>query len=234
MTSRKIAFIPSSTEVKELVPHPKPAKLYVPKSYKQLKNGALKNPVFEDYRIKNVSIKQCMPFLDSLTSGYIQETWTDIYIERGDDGHCIYQWASAPEIMSHRNEVNREINDSFYPAEYVWRQPWRIKTEKNYSCLIVHPLNREDLPFYTLSGIIDSDKYQHITFGNLPFYIKKDFQGLIPAGTPMFQIIPFKREHWISTSLEYDEKDQRLLNNEMFKHFSGAYKNKFWQSKKFD
>ena len=234
MISKKIAFIPSSIEVQELVPCPKPAKTYVPESYKKIKNNSLKNPIFENYKFKGFNIKQCMPFLDSLTTGYIQETWTDIYIERGNDSHCTYMWSSAPKIMADRSEVNREISNDFYPVEYIWMQPWKVKTEKNYSCLIVHPLNRDDLPFHTLSGVIDSDKYHHIAFGQLPFYLKKDFQGLIPAGTPMFQIIPFKRENWSSTVLDYDEKNQRLLNNEMFKHFFGAYKNKFWQAKKFD
>lgn len=231
---KTITFIPSSAEVEELVPHPKPSKLYVPESYKKIKNDALKNPVFEDHKLKSFNIKQCMPFLDSLTTGYIQETWTDIYIEKQNDTQCKYIWSSNPKIMSDRPYVNRDIEEGFYPVEFVWSQPWKLKTPKGYSCLVVHPLNREDLPFYTLSGVIDSDQYYHAIFGNIPFYIKKGFHGLIPAGTPMFQVILIKRERWKSDTVGYNDKEQRILSNEMYKKFFGVYKNKFWQSKSFE
>ena len=231
---KEITFIPSSLEVEELVPHPKPAELYVPESYKKIKNDTLKNPVFKDNKIKNFNLKQCMPFLDSLTAGYIQETWTDIYIENNNEGQCTYIWSSNPQIMSDRPYVNRDIDEGFYPVEFVWSQAWKIKTDKNYSCLVVHPLNRDDLPFYTLSGIIDSDQYHHAAFGNIPFYIKKGFHGLIPAGTPMFQIIPFKRENWKSTASAYNDKEQRILSNEVHKKFFGLYRDKFWQTKSFN
>jgi hypothetical protein len=231
---KKLTFIPSSTEVEELVPPPKPSKFYIPDSYKKIKNDVLKNPVFEDNKLKNSNIKQCMPFLDSLTAGYIQETWTDIHIETQNDGVCKYVWSSNPKIMSDRSHVNRDIEGTFYPVEFVWAQPWKIKLPKGYSCLIVHPLNREDLPFQTLSGVIDSDQYYHSTFGNIPFYLKKDFQGLIPAGTPMFQIIPFKRDNWESDTVEYSDKEQRILSNELSKKFFGVYKHKFWQTKSFN
>lgn len=230
---KKITFIPSNSTVEELILPPKPAKVYIPESYKKLKNDAIKNPIFEESKIKNLSIKQCMPFLDALTTGYIQETWTDIYIEKQLDDQCKYTWASNPQIMSDRKS-NRDIDDMFYPIEFAWNQPWKIKTDSGYSCLIVHPLNRDDLPFHTLSGIIDSDKYYHSPFGNLPFYLKKGFHGLIPAGTPMFQIIPFKRDTWKSSTVKYDEKNQRLLSNEVQKKFYGLYKDNFWQKKEFN
>jgi hypothetical protein len=50
------------------------------------------------------------------------------------------------------------------------------------------------LPFFTLSGVTDTD-----TWGGsdvLNFALKKDFEGVIPAGTPIVQIIPFRRETW--------------------------------------
>ena len=33
---------------------------------------------------------------------------------------------------------------------------------------------------------------------NFPFFIKEGFTGLIPYGTPIVQIIPFKRDDWKS------------------------------------
>jgi hypothetical protein len=231
---KKIEFIPSSLEVQHLVPSPKPSKKYIPESYKKIQTDKPKKIFFEGSKLTSNTIKQCMPFLDSLTNGYIQETWTDIYIEKQDEKTCKYIWSSNPEIMTNRNFINREIQEYFYPTEFTWRQPWKIKTPNRFSCLIVHPLNRDDLPFFTLSGIVDSDKYFHSSFGNIPFYIKKNFEGLIPAGTPMYQIIPIKRETWNSKNLIFDEKKQKILSNEILKKFLGAYKDNFWQKKYFN
>lgn len=228
---KKITFIPSSEEIENLVPFPKPAKLYVPEIYKKIKNDTLKNPKFEGHVVKN-NIKQCMPFFDSLTNGYIQETWTDIYIKNEGD-YCRFIWSSDPKIMSNREYKNKDIDNIFHQIEFVWSQPWKIKIEKGYSCLVVHPLNRDDLPFFTLSGIIDSDKYYHANFGNIPFYLKKDFEGLIPSGTPMYQIIPIKRDNWKTEILKFDEKQQKILSYQIQKKFWGAYKNNFWIKKNF-
>jgi hypothetical protein len=60
--------------------------------------------------------------------------------------------------------------------------------------LITHPINRYDLPFTSVSGLADYDVYP--LPGNVSFHIKEGFEGTIPAGTPIMQIIPIKREDW--------------------------------------
>jgi hypothetical protein len=66
--------------------------------------------------------------------------------------------------------------------------------------LITSPLNRLDLPFRSLTAVIDADVFYHILpdpmqgGGNYPFYLNRGFEGIIPIGTPMCQYIPFKRE----------------------------------------
>jgi hypothetical protein len=43
--------------------------------------------------------------------------------------------------------------------------------------------------------VVDTDKY--FAPINFPFVLNDySFEGLIPAGTPMAQVIPFKRESW--------------------------------------
>ena len=59
--------------------------------------------------------------------------------------------------------------------------------------MITHPLNRYDLPFITSSGIVDETVSWAGTFS---FWVKENFEGIIPYGTPMAQIIPFKRDSW--------------------------------------
>ena len=61
--------------------------------------------------------------------------------------------------------------------------------------MITHPLNRNDLPFITISGIVDGN-FAISADGNVPFYIKNNFEGIIPQGTPIAQLIPFYRQNW--------------------------------------
>jgi hypothetical protein len=93
-------------------------------------------------------------------------------------------------------------------------------------------LNRFDLPFTTTSGIMDSDSYS--TSGNLPFFIKKGFTGVIPAGTPIAQLIPIKRTSWTSVpnnnGLQYLEN----LQGETVRSEGKSYKKLFWTRKSYD
>ena len=78
----------------------------------------------------------------------------------------------------------------------IWLPQWGWKTPRGYSTLVTHPFNRFDLPFTTTTAIIDSDKYWGA--GNIPFFLKDGFEGIIPKGTPYVQIIPIKRKKWLS------------------------------------
>jgi hypothetical protein len=231
---KKITFIPSSLDTEKFVDFPRVSKKFIPQWYKDIKSEYLKNPKFEESgRLENVSLKQCMPFLDAMSSGYIQPTWCDIYVSFKND-EVSFKYAAGPKIMNVRKELNLNIAyDEYHPFEFTWCIEWIMKAPKGYSLLITHPMNRIDLPFYTLSGIIDSDHYHHGRSGNLPFYIKKGFEGLIPTGTPMFQIIPIKRNKWISVknkfSVEVEKKSQLERRN-----FWEFYKKNMWQKKQYE
>jgi hypothetical protein len=87
------------------------------------------------------------------------------------------------------------------------------------------------LPFHTLSGVIDSDSFFHTSGGNVPFYVHKGFEGIIPVGTPMYQIIPIKRDSWTSSNKDFNFEDNYIRNYALGKFFNGGYKNKFWNKK---
>jgi len=120
----------------------------------------------------------------------------------------------------------------FIDQECSWRQPWTPVLPKGYSMLITHPLNRMDLPFQTLSGIVDYDDFCVEIFpNNIPFYIYKGFSGLIPAGTPIFQMIPIKRDSWRSSVSEYDEVHARQSVHSFGRKFYGFYRDLYWKKK---
>ena len=76
-----IEFNPVSKLAELTVPPPKPAKEYLPDWYKNIKPFHTNPPEFNDLGRANRTVKMCMPFADSMTSGYIQESWQDINIE---------------------------------------------------------------------------------------------------------------------------------------------------------
>lgn len=231
---KKITFIPVSDEAENLVDMPKPAKLYLPKWYKDV-------PKFDNKKIKifnngmsNATMKSCMPFIDAFTSGYIQETWCDIYIEQNEN-EIIWKYSSGPEIISSRQDGTNyfPLNDDFLNIELLWKQQWTAKLPFGYSMLYTHPLNRHDLPFFSLSGVIDNDKYYiESSTVNYPFFIKRGFNGIIPKGTPMFQMIPIKRESWISSSDTF-RKYHSTGYRQVRKFFYDGYKKLYWVPKSY-
>lgn len=230
---REISFYPSSKDVELVVPPPKPAKEYIQQWYKNtkfFKNG--KTAQYENGRIKNISLKACAPFHDAMTSGYIQETWCDIYINQVGENYIEYHYSGFPEIIGHRESQSVPENDIYYNSELIWYTPWIPKTPRGYSVLSTNPQNFI-LPFKTLSGIIDSDVFYHSLNGFVPFYIKKGFSGIIPAGTPMYQFILIKREDWKSKIEKWNEDDAKSRLGIRLKNFSSVYRHNFHIKKKY-
>ena len=229
---KHIEFIPSSKEVSLVVPKPKPAKLYIPEWYKKIENN--NDHQFDEFgNVTNKNLKNCMPFLDALTHGYVQETWTDIHVTVDVKGEISYTYSTGPEIMTHRASSPFLVGDMYYPTEFVWKEPWVPKMPEGYSVLLTQPFNNFNLPFKSLDAVVDADKYHHGYNGSYPFYIYKGFSGLIPAGTPMYQLIPIKREPWESYASEYD-KDKNFIRHTMLKkHLFHSYQRFFWQRKSF-
>ena len=87
-----------------------------------------------------------------------------------------------------------------------------------------------DLPFQTLSAVVDTDKHNVPT--HFPFFMKHGFEGKIPLGTPIVQIIPFKRQEWKSVADKYDLYDPSMLN--ALTLVEDNYKKNTWESKKYE
>jgi hypothetical protein len=144
-----------------------------------------------------------------------------------------FKQKDGPTMFGTRHSTDMPINDEFYKIELVWRRPWSVILPENFSALVVHPLNRIDLPFVTMSGVVDFDKSIHAPIGNIPFFVKKGFEGVIPAGTPMLQIIPIQRFDWESKVHEHDSDFWKEKAEER-SNISDFYKKKIWQRKQFD
>jgi len=182
----------------------------------------------------NLGVKYCIPFLDTLSIGYMALLWQDLQVQRNPDGYPEFSWALDPQVIDGRNPVGFEelpIPAGHDEKQYIWQQPFSVKLPKGYSALYTHPLNRFDLPFTTLSGVHDSDTI--LAPGNFPFYIREDFEGIIPRGTPIFQIIPFKRESWVGEGSPELASEAEIRSQKTASMLTGFYKKLLWTRKSF-
>lgn len=220
---------------------PNPSIKEQPEYFRKIKNEPRHKSKFTNNGEAIRNVKSCMPYKDALSSGYIQKTWCDIFIEKNENEVRYYTSNNTNPIIGHRSGKEDYILENFYgymPIEFYWVSQWEPSTPKGYSILITNPMNRFDLPFTTSSGIIDSDVftlggYQFGSAGQIPFYIRSDFHGLIPAGTPMYQYIPIRRDDWVSEFRSYD--DSRRPDTEKFirRYFTGGYLKHFWKKKNY-
>jgi hypothetical protein len=227
----KILFIPVELDgnTNTFAEKPNPAKNYLPSWWKE-KKLTLKDRNNQEFVPPTLSVKACMPFLDSLISGYMLSTYQDIYVSN-QNGIQTLNWSIGPTPLIARDTPEiLPVPSGCSDVHFAWRVHLGIIIPKGYSMLITHPLNRHDLPFVTSSGIID----EGVSWGGqFSFWLKKDFEGLIPKGTPYAQILPFKRESWSSELRKDLIEESKNKHHEKNRYFSGFYKKFIRQEKKF-
>lgn len=240
MKNKKIIFQQAKEHVDGLLKKPKPSTTYVPDWYKNQKlfsnneNNLLKARKKDNY---GRTYKLCVPVTDSLTAGYTIELPVDIFIKNigTDENYIPYiEWQTDfPVLDVQNNELlgNYPVPDNFNRTSYRWTIDWKIITPNGYSSWIAHPSHRHDLPFLTLTGFVDTDKHPNSL--SLPFFIKNGFEGIIEEGTPIAQVIPIKRENWISIEKKYEKSlIINFFNNVNIKIIRN-YKSKFWTRKSY-
>jgi hypothetical protein len=143
-----------------------------------------------------------------------------------------FEWSSLNLISFHPIDQAPEYPNVKPHAYPKWNNPWSIKTPKGYSTLFVQPMHRESM-FTILPGIVDTDTYTAPV--NFPMVINDpDFEGLIPKGTPIAQVIPFKRDDWqIELGSTKELKKQYKHQQKLQTKFFDRYKTMFWTSKNY-
>lgn len=212
---------------------PKPSSVFLPEWYKRT-DGYLDNSKDVDYFGKTkATIKKCIPVFDSLTSGYIIPTYCDLWVKKNENGDSIFVTSSNINIEFHsisQAPYHPSMNNQVYPK---WANPWGIKTPKGYSTLFIPPVHSQNQFFTSLEGVVDTDTYNAPV--NFPFVLNDvNFEGLIPAGTPMIQLIPFKRDDWTHSFGNLKDKENILnVQNRLSSRFYDRYKKIFWNKKSF-
>jgi hypothetical protein len=191
--------------LRETLPRPIPALQALPDWLREMPGTAFSQLHGRDVR----TVKQCPPFVDAMRHGFMMRLPCDVTVA---DGRFSWDWDLPPleGVTQPRSPL------SFHAPAQVAGSPlaeatgrtlikfnsfWTIELEPGYSLFATHPVNRQDLPFRTLTGMVDSDRFNAVGILFPAAWIDANFEGLLPAGTPVAQCFPVSRE---TLALEFE------------------------------
>jgi hypothetical protein len=152
---------------------------------------------------EQMTVKKCPPFIDAMTSGFLVPLIADLRVENGT-----FSWdrdVPSGALMNYsRSPIDFHDNSQLSGTPFFdedrfvlkFTNFWTFEVPAGYSLLITHPFNRYDLPFVTLTGLVDADAYRD-NFINFPAHWHDlEFTGVLPRGTPVAQCVPMRRDAW--------------------------------------
>jgi hypothetical protein len=184
-------------ELEDLLPPPVPARRGLPDWLKTMPSEVV-SELLAGETVR--TLKQCPPVTDALGLGILLPLACDVVVKNGE---LSWDWqpprltdhsASRAPIGVHAPEQAR--GSPFEPDGLFikFTNFWTLETPPGWQILFTHPFNRFDLPFQTLTGLVDTDRFGH---GYVHFparWLDPTWEGTIPRGTPVVQAIPVRRE----------------------------------------
>jgi hypothetical protein len=183
--------------LESILPKPEPAKQGLPDWLKRMPMTA-----FSDFHGRDIrTVKQCPPFVDAMTTGFLIPLPCDVHCDRGR-----FEWDWDLPATSAPEQTRAPLN--FHVAAQLTDTPlqtgnrpaikfnsfWTIELEPGWSLLAMHPINRLDLPFRTLTGLVDCDRFNEIGIFFPALWTDPDYVGTLPRGLPVVQCVPVRRE----------------------------------------
>jgi hypothetical protein len=184
-------------ELIEVLPRPVPARDGLPEWLRAMPGEALVAELGGEVR----TLKHCPPFIDAMRTGFLMPLAADVSVEGGT-----FSWDWELPATALGRTTRSPL--SFHHAEQATGSPlhdpdrlflkfnnfWTIQLEPGWSLLVVHPINRADLPFQTLTGLVDADRWGDGLIHFPARWLAADFEGMLARGTPVAQCIPVRRE----------------------------------------
>jgi len=228
----KLTFRTFKTLV-DFIPEPTLAKTKLPDWIREMPSEAHSQLLGMDVR----TVKQCPPVLDAMMYGALLPLAADIHVE---DGRFSWDWDRPPIEQSRLTSspigfhVPEQLSGSNidYPEHHFavkFNNFWSIEAPKGWSVLFTHPFNRMDLPFRSLTGLVDCDRFKS-GFVHVPaLWTDPDFNGVLAAGTPIAQLILVPRELLSLEISSFDEDafEQHSKTLDMLDEEVGAYRKYF-------
>jgi hypothetical protein len=213
----------------EVVPRPYPATQAVPDWWKAMTpySKTIDNPegnrlIVRD-RVSNAGPKKCVPMLDALTSGYIIPLWSDVQV-KNEDKNKLITWRVMQSVFEEHGNQAREVQTpiGYNPQVFKFMNKWRIITPKGYSCLFIQPFGYRQTGVQAIPAIIDTDKNDLEILQ--PVWFTNEFEGILEKGTPMMQVIPFKRSDWKAEYSylkdgEYQKSEDKSFGSTIVNHY---------------
>ncbi len=146
------------------------------------------------------TVKQCPPFVDAMGHGFVIPLPCDVTVAAG---RLAWDWDLPPlTVAAHpRSPVSFHV-----PAQVSgtpWHREdraivkfnsfWTVELEPGFSLFATHPVNRDDLPFRLLTGLVDADRYTDVGILFPAVWTDPGFEGVLPRGTPVAQCFPVAR-----------------------------------------
>ena len=181
----------------DLLPRPVPAKAALPEWLRQMAPRVPSGVHQRSIR----TVKQCPPFVDAMTHGFMVLLPCDVKVEAGR-----FSWDWPLPALTVSGHPRAPL--SFHVPEQIAGSPlahgtqsavkfnsfWTIELEPGWSLMAVHPINRDDLPFRLVTGLVDADRFNEVGINFPAVWIDATFSGVLPRGTPIAQCYPVPRE----------------------------------------
>jgi hypothetical protein len=174
-----------------VIPAPVRAKTALPDWFRKL-------PAIDETQVSptnsGITVKRCMPFLDAMATGWVIGLAASVRMEISDGGKTVdCGWDFDRTLVS--NHANHQVagnpREPLPPCKF--HNYWTIRTPPGWSCLFVPPLNRPNGVFEVVAGVVDTDTYQSEI--HFPFFATgEDGLHMLERGTPIVQVIPFRRD----------------------------------------
>ena len=146
------------------------------------------------------TVKQCPPFVDAMSHGFVIPLPCDVVVR---DGTLSWDWPLPPLAAAHHPRAPISFHapaqltgSPFHAGDQVivkFNSFWTVTLEPGWSLFATHPVNRADLPFRLLTGLVEADRFNAVGLLFPAVWLDPAFEGTLPRGTPIAQCFPVPR-----------------------------------------
>ena len=217
--------------LEKVLPRPIPAVLGLPEWFKRMPAQAF-DPTMG---AETETVKRCPPFIDAMTYGFLIPLAADVEVRDGE-----FTWDFVVEGFSSEfsqspiafHDPGQALGAPFFDEDRFiikFNNFWNIEAPPGYSLLFTHPVNRTDLPFTTLTGLVDCDTFHDSPLSFPARWHDAAFNGVLPKGTPVAQCLPVKRESWSGRfeSLSGEATERMVKLRSAIARETGVYRRQF-------
>lgn len=186
-----------------------------------------------------VKLAHCPGMWDYLQAGYIISAWCDIHIKANKQGVSVRMEGVNTIDAIKAVPMNFALVDGMAPIKDSVKRVV-LKIPVPYSIMAKRGISAQILPAVMHSPFLDKlfvypgevvyDKFDTVNFIFSPL---EECEFTIRAGTPLLQIIPFRRHNFTAECGAPTERENAVANYRFASHIAGFYRRMFHSTKKY-